>query len=211
MKPFLDRGDAGRQLAANLRQYAAQPNVLVLALPRGGVPVATEVAQALDLPLDILAVRKLGAPGQPELAVGAIASSGAIVINHDVRAYFTDQSEIIDDITKRERQELERREHAYRSTRPPISPKGRTIIVVDDGAATGASMRAAIQALRSMFAERIVAALPVCSEEALSVLNEEADEVLCLKTPHEFYAVGQWYENFEQTSDDEVRRLLQIT
>ncbi|HYM35635.1 MAG TPA: phosphoribosyltransferase, partial [Steroidobacteraceae bacterium] len=205
---FADRQDAGRQLAARLRHLETEPQTLVLALPRGGVPVAAEIAKSLHLPLDVLVVRKLGAPGQPELAMGAIASGGAVVMNPEVRAYFSDQEELIDAITKREQQELQRREQLYRGKRPPLSAKDCTTIVVDDGAATGATMRAAVQALRVLQAKQIIVALPVCSVEAEQVLRKEADVVVCLETPRAFYAVGQWYDDFGQTSDDEVRRLL---
>jgi putative phosphoribosyl transferase len=208
MKIFRDRCDAGQQLARRLQRFANHPETTVLALPRGGVPVAAEIARELNLPLDVLVVRKLGAPGQPELAMGAIASGGAVVMNPEVRAYFADQAEVIDAITEREQQELQRREKAYRGTRTPLAVKNQTVIVVDDGAATGASMRAAVQALHTLGAKRMVVALPVCSLEAERMLIEDADEVICLEVPSGFYAVGQWYENFGQTSDDEVRSLL---
>jgi putative phosphoribosyl transferase len=162
----------------------------------------------LQLPLDVLVVRKLGAPGQPELAMGAIASGGAAVMNPEVQACFAAQAESIAAITQRERQELQRREVAYRGTRPALDVKHRTMIVVDDGAATGASMRAAVCALRTADVSRIIVALPVCSPEAERILAEEADEVLCLEVPVGFYAVGQWYKNFAQITDDEVRALL---
>jgi putative phosphoribosyl transferase len=208
MHIFVDRQDAGRQLAARLRHLDAQLQTIVLALPRGGVPVAAEIANALHLPLDVLVVRKLGAPGQPELAMGAIASGGAVVMNPDVRAYFSDQEELIDAITKREQQELQRREQLYRGKRPLLSVKDCIAIVVDDGAATGATMRAAVQALRTLQAQQVIVALPVCSVEAEQMLRKEADVVVCLETPRAFYAVGQWYQDFGQTSDEEVRRLL---
>jgi putative phosphoribosyl transferase len=208
MKVFQDRIDAGRQLARKLQHYRAQPDVIVLALPRGGVPVGAEIARELQLPLDVLAVRKLGAPGQPELAMGAIASGGAVVMNPDVRDYFAEQADLIESITQREQQELHRRERAYRGTRPPLELKSRTAIVVDDGAATGATMRAAVQALRTLGAKRTVVALPVASDQAVGMLESEADEVVCLATPLDFYAVGQWYSDFDQTTDEEVCALL---
>jgi len=214
MKIFANRQDAGRQLAGKLRHLNAKPHTVVLALPRGGVPVAAEVARELHLPLDVLVVRKLGAPGQPELAMGAIAhvagQSGAIVMNPEVRAYFEDQPELIDQITKREQQELRRREQLYRGNRPPLTVKDRTIIVVDDGAATGATVRAAVQALRTLEAKKIIVALPVCSTEAERALRNEADAVVCVEVPDAFYAVGQWYDDFGQTTDDEVRDLLKV-
>ncbi len=208
MKTFRDRMDAGQQLALTLRQYSERANAVVLALPRGGVPVAAEIARKLKLPLDVLVVRKLGAPGQPELAMGAIASGGAVVMNPQVRAFFADQPELVDAITQREQQELQRREYAYRGSRSPLSVHDCTTIVVGDGAATGATMRAAVQALRTLGAKKIIVALPVCSLEAERMLTEEADEVVYLQVPRNFYAVGQWYENFDQTTDEEVRCLL---
>jgi predicted phosphoribosyltransferase len=211
MKVFRDRVDAGQQLAKKLEQFADRPNTIVLALPRGGVPVGVEIARKLNLPLDVLVVRKLGAPDQPELAMGAIASGGAVVMNPEVYAYFAGQQELIDAITARERAELERREHAYRGSRPPLSLQNRMAILVDDGAATGASMRVAVQALRAMGATRIVAALPVCSIEAKRILKSVADEVICIEVPRAFYAVGQWYEDFGQTTDEDVQRLLATT
>lgn len=208
MRIFRDRADAGRRLATELARYQDSADAIVLALPRGGVPVGAEVARELRLPLDVLVVRKLGAPGQPELAMGAIASGGAVVMNPEVRSYFADQREVIDAITRREQAELARREKAYRGSRPPLDVSGKSIILVDDGAATGASMRAAVAALRAMGAKRVIAALPVCSAEAERLLSMEADEVACVEVPRSFYAVGQWYEFFDQTTDEEVRKLL---
>jgi putative phosphoribosyl transferase len=208
MKIFIDRQDAGRQLAAKLPRFYAQPHTIVLGLPRGGVPVAAEIARELHLPLDVLVVRKLGAPGQPELAMGAIASGGAVVMNPDVESYFADRPELIDAITQREQQELQRRERLYRGAQPPLAVQDHTTIIVDDGAATGATVRAAVQALRMLKAKRVIVALPVCSVEAEHALRKEADEVVCVEVPRAFYAVGQWYDNFGQTTDDEVRRLL---
>jgi putative phosphoribosyl transferase len=212
MKIFADRQEAGRQLAVKLQQLVSHSKAIVLALPRGGVPVGAEISRALQIPLDVLVVRKLGAPGQPELAMGAIAQvagqSAAVVMNPDVRDYFADKAELIEAITQREQQELQRRELLYRGERSSLDVKDRTVIVVDDGAATGATMRAAVQALRTLGVKRIVAALPVCSVEAEQMLRKEADIVVCLEVPRAFYAVGQWYEDFGQTTDDEVRSLL---
>jgi putative phosphoribosyl transferase len=208
IKMFNDRADAGRQLAQRLQHYRNRPDVVVLALPRGGVPVAAEVADALHLPLDVLVVRKLGAPDQPELAMGAIAAGGAVVINPTVQAFYADQPERIAEVTQREQEELIRREHAYRGSRPPLVMRGRTAILVDDGAATGATMRAAVQALRQLHAASIVVALPVCSDDAEQSLHAVADSLVCLAVPQAFYAVGQWYREFQQTTDQEVQRIL---
>lgn len=209
MKVFQDRVDAGRQLAKELDRFKDRRDVVVLALPRGGVPVGAEIARALHAPLDVLVVRKLGAPGQPELAMGAIASGGAVVMNPEVRAYFADQPDVIEAIAKREKQELARREQAYRGKRAPLDVTGKAAILVDDGAATGATMRAAVSALRALGAKRVIVALPVCSVEAKRLLDKEADEFICIEVPLSFYAVGQWYLDFGQTSDDEVRELLE--
>jgi putative phosphoribosyl transferase len=207
MKQFANRAAAGRQLADRLRQYSGQPDVLVLGLPRGGVPVAFEVAQALHAPLDVMVVRKLGAPGQPELAIGAVASGGVTVINENILAWFRD-SKAIERAESAERFELERRERAYRGTRASLSAKDRVVILVDDGAATGASMLAAVRAARLLDAKKVVVALPVASAHAHRMLSEEADEVICASTPPSFYAVGQWYEEFTQTTDRDVTNLL---
>ncbi len=208
MRVFKDRSDAGRRLAQALQSFAGHAATTVVGLPRGGVPVAAAIAGVLQLPLDVLVIRKLGAPGQPELAMGAIASGGVTVMNPEVQACFADQAEIITAITLHERQELQRREIAYRGARPALDVKLRTMIVVDDGAATGASMRAAVSALRAADVSRIVVALPVCSPEAERILAEEADEILCLEVPAGFYAVGQWYQDFTQIRDEEVQALL---
>lgn len=207
MRQFADRAAAGRALADLLRQYQRQPDVLVLGLPRGGVPVAFEIAQSLHAPLDVMIVRKLGAPGQPELALGAVASGGVTVINESLLAWFEDP-QAIERIEAAERIELERRERAYRGGRPPLTARGRTVILVDDGAATGATMRAAVRATRKLAAKKIVVALPVASTDAYQMLCREADEVICISTPATFYAVGQWYEEFTQTTDEEVTDLL---
>jgi putative phosphoribosyl transferase len=171
------------------------------------VPVAFEIAQSLHAPLDVMIVRKLGAPGQPELAIGAVASGGVTVINEGVLAWFKEQN-AIERAEARERIELDRRERTYRGGRPPLVAKDRTVILVDDGAATGATMRAAVQATRKLQAKSVVVALPVASTEAYELLRKEADEVICMGTPMSFYAVGQWYQEFTQTTDEEVADLL---
>ena len=205
---FLDRTEAGAELAGMLARYRANPKAVVLALPRGGVPVGYEVASALGLPLDVLVVRKLGMPSQPELAMGAVASGGAVVLNDDVVRYLPRGSDAVEQVKARELQELARREESYRGDRPALQMSGRTAIVVDDGLATGATMEAAVRALRNLDAERIVVAIPVASIEARERIAAVADEVLCLQTPSFFNAVGQWYERFDQTEDQEVRELL---
>jgi len=205
---FLDRKEAGRALAGVLTHYRASPQTVVLALPRGGVPVGYEVSAALDLPLDVLVVRKLGMPSQPELAMGAVASGGAVVLNDDVVRYLPRGSDAVEQVKARELQELARREESYRGHRPALQMSGRTAILVDDGLATGATMEAAVRALRNLDAERIVVAIPVASIEARERIAAVADEVVCLQTPPFFSAVGQWYERFDQTEDEEVRELL---
>jgi putative phosphoribosyl transferase len=205
---FHDRADAGRQLAQALSAYAGQPDVHVLGLPRGGVPVAFEVAQALHAPLDVFLVRKLGVPGHEELAFGAIASGGVRVLNQDVVQSMRLGEATIDRIAAREEQELLRRSGAYRGERPPLDVADRAVIVVDDGLATGATMRAAVKALRQMGPARIVVAVPVGAPETCAMLDAEADELVCPLRPAAFYAVGAWYENFGQTSDEEVQTLL---
>jgi predicted phosphoribosyltransferase len=205
---FQDRSDAGRQLASKVREYANLPDVLVLALPRGGVPVAFEVAQELDAPLDVYLVRKLGLPGHPELAMGAIASGGVRVLNEDVVQGLLVPGELIDEIASQEEEELKRREQLYRDGRPALEVRGRTILLIDDGLATGSTMRAAVAALRQLKPTRIIVAVPVAAEETCGALCDEVDAIACVQTPHPFYAVGVWYENFAQTTDDEVRALL---
>jgi predicted phosphoribosyltransferase len=207
MKRFTDRVAAGRALADLLKQYEQRPDVLVLGLPRGGVPVAFEIARALGAPLDVMIVRKLGAPGQPELAIGAVASGGVTVVNEDIVAWFKDP-DVIERAEAEERIELERRERVYRGGRPPLDAKDQTVILVDDGAATGATMCAAVRAVRKLGAKKIVVALPVASADAFQMLRREADEVICISTPFPFYAVGQWYADFSQTTDQEVKDLL---
>lgn len=205
---FTNRTQAGRALARALLRYAERPEVLVLALPRGGVPVGYEVAEALKAPLDILLVRKIGAPRQPELAMGAIASGGGYTINREVVEQLHVTSAQFGAVLEREWEELHRRERLYRSGRPPIDTSGKTLIVVDDGLATGSTMRAAIEALRREEPARIVVAVPVAPEETRLELEAVADEVVCLLTPERFHAVGLHYLNFGQVSDAEVRELL---
>ncbi len=206
---FADRRDAGRRLARALAHLAGTPGLLVLALPRGGVPVAYEVARALDAELDLMLVRKLGTPGQPELAMGAIASGGVEVLNPRVVAALGIPDALIRETARREYRELKRREHAYRGDRPPPAIEGRTVILVDDGLATGSTMRAAVQALKTQNPARIVVAVPVAPPDTLATLAEEVDEAIALLTPDHFAAVGQWYHDFSQTSDQEVIELLQ--
>jgi putative phosphoribosyl transferase len=206
--PFFDRRDAGEKLAARLTEYANRPAVLVLALPRGGVPVAYEVARLLHVPLDVFVVRKLGVPGDEELAMGAIASGGVRILNEDVTSRMHLSEEVIDAVAKREQEELERREQLYRGDQPPPDVRGRTTILIDDGLATGSTMRAAATALREMRPHKIVVAVPVAAAETCELLRSEVDEVVCAATPEPFTAVGAWYSEFLQISDDEVRDLL---
>jgi putative phosphoribosyl transferase len=206
--PFRDRSDAGRQLAAKLAAYADRLDVLVLALPRGGVPVGYEAARELGAPLDVFLVRKLGVPGHEELAMGAVATGGVRVLNDQIVRALGIPDYVIDAVAAWEEQELARRERLYRGDRPPPDVRGRTVILVDDGLATGATMHAAIQALREHQPARIVVAVPTASPETCERLREEVDDVICAVTPEPFYAVGLWYENFSQTTDEEVRDLL---
>jgi predicted phosphoribosyltransferase len=210
MKPerFRNRTDAGRQLAEKLAAYANRPEILVLALPRGGVPVAFEVARALGVPLDVFLVRKLGVPGYEELAIGAVATGGVRVLNNEIVRGLGISEHEIDAVVARELQELARRDRLYRGDRQPPDVGGRTVILVDDGLATGATMRAAVQVLRQQQPARIVAAVPTASPDTCQVLKAEADDVICAMTPEPFFAVGHWYEDFTQTTDDEVRELL---
>lgn len=209
MRLFRDRHDAGRQLAGELGDLQGTPDVLVLALPRGGVPVGYEVARALPAELDVLVVRKLGVPGQEELAMGAIASGGVRVVNEEVRQWLRIPDTTIDRVAEREALELARRERAYRGDRPPAAVEGRTVVLVDDGLATGSTMRAAVLAVRARAPRRIIVAVPVAAPETCRALGEVADEVRVVATPEPFYAVGQWYEEFSQLSDEEVRALLE--
>ncbi len=206
--PFANRRQAGKQLATQLAPYANRSDVLVLALPRGGVPVAFEVARALRAPLDVFSVRKLGVPGQEELAMGAIATGGVRVLNEEVTSRIPVSSSAIDDVAHREEEELKRRERLYRGDRAPPSVQGRTVILIDDGLATGSTMRAAATALRKMQPSKIIVAVPVAAAETCDDLRGEVDEVICGATPEPFMAVGAWYSDFEQTSDQEVRELL---
>ena len=205
---FRNRVEAGKKLAELLTQYANRPGVLVLALPRGGVPVAYEVAQSLNAPLDVFVVRKLGVPGRAELAMGAIASGGERVLNKDVVDLFQISDSVIDAVAAHEQSELERRELLYRDRRRELNVHGRTVIVVDDGIATGSTMRVAVKALRQLNAARIIVATPTAAESTAEQIRSEVDEFVAVMTPEDFAGVGQWYEDFSQTSDDEVRELL---
>jgi putative phosphoribosyl transferase len=206
--PFTDRREAGRELAAKLQRYAGRGDVVVLALPRGGVPIAVEVAEALDAPLDVFVVRKLGMPGHPEFAIGAIASGGVRVLSDDVIRWYAVPESAIEAIVRQELAELERRERDYRQGRPLTNLRGRTVILVDDGLATGASMRAAVEAVRAHHPARVVVAVPVGAPSTCQELGEVADEVVCARTPEPFSAVGRWYRDFVQVTDEEVRALL---
>jgi putative phosphoribosyl transferase len=208
MFPFRDRTEAGRLLAETLREYANRNDVVVLALPRGGVPVGFEVAKALNAPLDVFVVRKLGLPGQEELAMGAIASGGTGVLNRELIRALGIPDEMVEQVTREEQRELERREREYRDGRPPVDVRGRTVILVDDGLATGSSMRVAALALKQKEPTQIVVAVPVAPSESCAELESVADRVVCAVTPEPFWGVGQWYEDFPQTSDEEVRDLL---
>ena len=205
---FANRREAGRILASLLMKYADRDDVLVLALPRGGVPVGFEVAQALRAPLDVFIVRKLGVPGHDELAMGAIATGGVRVLNDDVVMSLELEPEVIDTVAAREEKELARRERLYRGARPAPDVHGRTVILVDDGLATGSTMRAAVAALRKQTPARIVVAVPVAAPETCEEFKAEVDEVVCAATPRMFNGVGRWYEDFSQTTDEEVHELL---
>jgi putative phosphoribosyl transferase len=205
---FKDRTDAGRKLAARLTRYGDRADVLVLALPRGGVPVAYEVSKELNAPLDLFLVRKLGVPGHEELAMGAIASGGLRILNDDIVNYLRIPDEVIDAVAVREQRELERRERAYRDDRPPPDVKDRIVILIDDGLATGSTMRAAASSLRLQEPKRIVVAVPVSSPETCDEFRSEVDEIVCAVTPQHFRGVGLWYDDFSQTSDEQVRELL---
>jgi putative phosphoribosyl transferase len=205
---FADRGEAGRVLARELRRFAGRDDVVVLGLPRGGVPVAFEVARELRAPLDVFVVRKLGLPQQPELAMGALASGGLRVLNVEVVRSAGVTAETIERVARDERRELERREQLYRGDRAPTAVDGKTVVLIDDGLATGATMLAAVRALRTREPAQIVVAVPIAPPEACEDLQGEADEVVCARTPEPFVAIGAWYEQFPQTSDQEIHDLL---
>jgi len=206
---FRDRTEAGRLLGQEVAgRLAGRDDVIVLALPRGGVPVGYEVAKALNAPLDVFIVRKLGVPGQEELAMGAIASGGVQVINEEVFGWLPVSQVAIEAVAERERRELVRRERSYRGDRPPLELEGRTVVTVDDGLATGSTMRAAVRALRKMRPRAIIVAVPVAARETCESLRAEVDDIICLRTPHPFDAVGRWYRDFAQTTDAEVHELL---
>ena len=208
-KFFKNRSEAGRFLAQKLEEYTNKPNVVVLALPRGGVPVAYEVADALKAPLDIFVVRKLGVPGYDELAMGALATGGIRVLNSRVVDYLDISDETIEAVARREQRELERRERLYRGTRPALDVRGRTVIIVDDGMATGSTMRAAVRALKEQQPKEIIVAVPVGARETCESFAKEVDTMcVCAITPEPFDGVGLWYRDFKQTSDEEVRQLL---
>jgi putative phosphoribosyl transferase len=207
---FEDRRDAGRKLAAKLSEYEGRENVLILALPRGGVPVAFEAARRLSQPLDIFLVRKLGVPGREELAMGAIASGGVRVLNkEEVIDPLRIPDAVIDAVAEKERKELERRAEAYRNGRPEPVIEGKTIILIDDGLATGATMRAAAYAIKQQKPAKVVIAVPVSSPETCEEFEREVSEIVCAATPEPFYGVGKWYRDFSQTTDAEVRELLE--
>jgi putative phosphoribosyl transferase len=205
---FADRTEAGKMLAEALSIYSQETDVLVLALPRGGVPVAYEVAKTLAAPMDLWLVRKLGVPGQEELAMGALAGKDTRIFNQEIITLLNIDQSAIDNVISREQAELERRNSAYRQGRPPPDVKGKTIIIVDDGLATGATMRAAIASLRQAGAAKVVAAVPVGAVSTCAKVGKEADKLVCLYTPEHFYGVGQWYRDFSQTTDEEVMALL---
>ncbi len=206
---FWNRSDAGAYLAAQLQSYAGRPDLLVLGIPRGGVPVAFEVAHALHAPLDVVVVRKLGLPEQPELAIGAIASGGIRILNQQVVTGLKVPKSVIEKVTRREQRELERREHALRGGKAALDPRGRTAILVDDGLATGATMRAAIAAVRQRQPAHLVGAVPVAQTDVYQAIRALVDDMVCPIVSDDFFAVGQWFVDFSPTSDDEVRELLQ--
>lgn len=206
-EPYRDRRHSGRELARQLGHLKGQ-NVVVLALPRGGVPVAFEVARAVDAPLEVFVVRKLGLPGRPEYAMGAIASGGVRVLNDEVVRLYGIPERVVDAIVSQEQMELERREQVYRDGRSPLDVRGRTVVLTDDGLATGFTMRAAVEAVRALGAARIIVAVPVGSPDSCREFAAIADEIVCARAPEHFAAVGQWYDDFRQTTDEEVRELL---
>lgn len=208
---YRDRLEAGRILATKLTAYADRKDVVVLALPRGGVPVAFEVAKALQAPLDVFVVRKLGVPGHEELAMGAIATGGMYIVNEHVVRMLAIPDSVIEEVAEREQKELERREQLYRDDLPPPDVRDRTIILVDDGLATGSTMRAAVAALRKQHPAHIVVAVPVAAPVVRDEFKAEVDEIVCASTPEPFFGVGYWYEDFSQTSDEEVHDLLALS
>jgi putative phosphoribosyl transferase len=205
---YRNRAEAGRLLGEAVRARLGTESAIVLGLPRGGVPVAAPVARALGMPLDVLVVCKVGLPGQPELAMGAVAGGGVTIRNEEVLATLDYAAEQFDTVAAEERAEVKRRERAYRGARGPLTLKGLTAVLVDDGVATGATLRAAVAAARQLGASRVLAAVPVASEEAIAILTIEADDVVCLQVPSMFVAVGQWYQEFPQVTDEEVRNVL---
>jgi predicted phosphoribosyltransferase len=209
MRQFKDRTEAGKKLARQLSKYGGRDDVVVLGLPRGGVPVAFEIARSLQAPLDVFVVRKLGAPANPELAMGAIASGGVQVMNQDVIRGMNSSEEAIERVIDTERKELEKRQEIYRGARPKVDLENKVVILIDDGLATGATMRAAVDALRERAPQKIVVAVPTAPPETCSAFEERADEVICLTTPELFFGVGGAYRDFSQTSNDQVRDLLE--
>lgn len=205
---FRDRTDAGQRLAQRLQAYRHDSQVVVVALPRGGVPVAYEIAKALQTPLDICLVRKLGVPGQPELAMGAIASGGIQILNLGIINGLEISQGAIEAVATQELEELERRDRVYRGSAPPLNVRDCTVIVVDDGLATGCTMRAAITALKRQHPQRIIVAVPIASASTCAQLELEVDQIVCLRQPEHLYAIGNWYHNFAQTTDTEVCELL---
>ncbi|MGB3299617.1 MAG: phosphoribosyltransferase [Phormidesmis sp.] len=210
MERFRDRTEAGQQLAAELKAYSSHPHTVVLGLPRGGVPVAHEVARTLRLPLDVYLVRKLGAPDQPEFAIGAIAENGIRILNRSVIERLTISEKMVEKIIAKESQVLQQRQQLYRENGPPLDIQGRTVIVVDDGLATGATMLAAMEGLRQQQPKDIVIAIPVAPLSVCQKLQSRASWVVCLLTPYPFYSVGRWYKSFPQTTDQTVKSLLLI-
>ena len=208
VEPYRDRVEAGEELAAALATYSDRDDVLVLALPRGGVPVAAEISRRLQVPFDVFVVRKLGVPGHEELAMGAIASGGVRVLNDEVVGPLGIPLKVIDSVARSEQIELERREQLYRGRRAPLGLAGKTVILVDDGLATGSTMRAAVMAARQQQPARVIVAVPVGAPQTCDLLSREADDVICARTPDPFVAVGLWYRDFTPTSDREVRALL---
>jgi predicted phosphoribosyltransferase len=206
---FSDRAEAGRILASKLTNYKGRTDAVVLALPRGGIPVAYEIGRELGLPIDVFVVRKLGVPGQEELAMGAIATGDMRIINYEVVEQLGINQETIDAVTDQQREELRRREQLYRGQRRPLEVRGRTVILVDDGIATGSTMRAAIAALRQLSPTRIVVAVPVAAPDTCQQIGGEVDEIICADTPQSLHAISQSYERFDQTTDEEVRDLLE--